>query len=237
MIDNDFFLSYKPLIIHVAKQYRGAGLDMEDLIQEGIIGLIHAAENFKEDKNIKFSTYATYWIKQSIDKAVSKYGRPIRLPANVYDNVRKVRKISRILETEGHDLDPSDIAARTGLTLEEVQIAIELDAGMSSLDEEKEEDVPLGDKIPSATFVDPYENISDEDTGQILERVLMTLSNREAEVLKLRFGIGEESPKTLEEIGAILNISKQRVSQIEDKAIHKLRNPARKKILIEALYD
>lgn len=226
------------LVVSVAKKYYGCGLPLLDLIQEGNLGLIKAAEKYDGSRGFRFSTYATYWIRQAISRALGDQSRTIRIPANMVELLSKVKKASAEL-TQKLGRQPSDkeIAQHMGIELDKVQTVMDLAQATTSLDTpvDDEGETSMGDLIADHSAENPLANIIKEANSQIIESILDTLGAREAEILKMRFGIIGDKAMTLEEVGAHYGLSKERIRQIENKAIRKLRNPARAKMLKEAM--
>lgn len=222
------------LVISVAKHYQGCGLSFLDLIQEGNTGLIRAAEKFDVSKGFKFSTYATWWIKQAISRAVADQSKTIRIPVHMTENINRLCATARDLVVKlGRDATNEEIAEAMGITAEEVKEIRSHMVEMTSLEMQvgDDEDVTVGSLVKDDKMPAPEHNILVEDSKSTIDTVLDTLSDREKNIIILRFGIGTEEPKTLEEVGKELGLTKERIRQIEAKALAKLRNPARIKML------
>lgn len=226
------------LVVPIAKRYYGCGLPLLDLIQEGNLGLIKAAEKYDGSKGFRFSTYATYWIRQAISRALGDQSRTIRIPANMVELLSKVKKATAELTQKlGRTPTDKEIATHMGIELDKVQTVMDLAQATTSLDTpvDDEGETCMGDLIADRGAENPMANIIREANSQIIAAVFDTLGSREAEILKMRFGIDAEKAMTLEEVGQHYGLSKERIRQIENKAIRKLRNPIRAKMLKEAM--
>ena len=226
------------LVVSVAKRYYGCGLPLLDLIQEGNLGLIKAAEKYDGSKGFRFSTYATYWIRQAISRALGDQSRTIRIPANIVELLSKIKKATSEL-TQATNRQPTDkeIADFLNVELEKVQTALDVSQSVSSLDVPVDDDgeTCMGDLIEDSHAENPFAKMVREANQQIVESVLSTLSTKEAEVLRMRFGINAVKPMTLEEVGKHYGVTRERIRQVENKAIRKLRNPLRARMLKEAM--
>lgn len=226
------------LVVPIAKRYYGCGLPLLDLIQEGNLGLIKAAQKYDGTKGWRFSTYATYWIRQSISRALGDQSRTIRIPANMVELLGKIRKATNELTLKNHR-QPTDeeIAKYLNEDLEKIQTILDISQAVSSLDVAVDEDgeTSVGDLVADHNAESGYGNLVKEANSQIVRAVLDTLPTREGEIMKMRFGIDHEKAMTLEEVGKVYGITKERIRQIENKAIRKLRHPARARMLREAM--
>jgi RNA polymerase primary sigma factor len=216
------------LVVSIAKRYLNHDMPLLDLIQEGNIGLMKAVDRFKYRRGFKFSTYATWWIRQAITRAIADHARTIRIPVHMIETLNRLSRINRGLFQElGREPTPEEIAKRSGLPLRKVRLILESSKKPLSLETPIGEDSDLGDFLEDKRTPSPSDSLLTQDLSQQVERALSSLSAKEAEILRLRFGIGEEGEHTLEEVGQRFDVTRERIRQIEAKALRKLRSPLR----------
>lgn len=226
------------LVVSIAKRYRGCGIPFLDLIQEGNMGLMKAVEKFEPARGYRFSTCATWYVRQAISRALGEQSRTIRIPGHVTDLLSKIKKVSIPLTQElGRAPTDEELSEALGVDLEKIRTAMDMSHALTSLDTPvgEDEETSIGDLVADYRTENALNNLIEETNRDIIENVFNTLPTREAEVLKLRFGIGEDQPLTLEEVGQRFGVTRERIRQIEVKAMRKMRHPARMKLLKEAM--
>lgn len=224
------------LVISIAKRHIGRGLSFQDLIQEGNIGLLKAVDKFDVSKGCRFSTHASWWIQQAISRAISNTGRTVRIPAHLVETINKMKRVaSELTVKNGYEPSPKELADALDTDEETIKHWFKISEDIVSLDVKikDDEDGTIGELIEDKSLSNPIGNILLEEQKEIFKNVLDTLTQRESDILQYRYGLKTDEPKTLEEIGGIYGLTKERIRQIESAALRKLRQPARVKMLKE----
>jgi RNA polymerase primary sigma factor len=222
------------LVVSVAKRYLRSGLPLLDLVQEGNLGLLKAVDRFQYRRGFKFSTYATWWIRQAITRAIADRGRTIRIPVHMVETLNKVSRVGRSLTGElGREPTPEELAKRVRIPARKIKLVLDSARKPVSLETPVGEDAALGQFIEDTTAGSPADEVMTQDLTAQMERALGRLTARERDVLRLRFGIGDERSHTLEEVGARFALTRERIRQIEAQALRKLRQRGDLKVFVE----
>jgi RNA polymerase primary sigma factor len=233
MVRNRLIKANLRLVITVAKKYLNRGLSFLDLIQEGNMGLMKAAEKYDYQKGFKFSTYSTWWVRQAITRAIADYARTIRVPVHILETMNKITKVTTPLYQElGRKPTLEEISHKAGLPLEKVRKIMKVSNGAVSIETPiGDDDSKLGDFIADPKSPSPFEELVGTSCKEEIDKVLSTLTPREEKIIRMRLGIGEKTEYTLEEVGDVFGLTRERIRQIEAKALRKLKHPSRRKRL------
>jgi len=216
------------LVVSIAKRYVNCDLPLLDLIQEGNIGLMKAVDRFQYRRGFKFSTYATWWIRQAITRSIADHGRTIRIPVHMVETLNRLTKVNRTLVNRlGHEPTPQELAQRTGIPSKKIRLIMETSRKPLSLETPIGEESALADFLEDKRTASPIEALATQELNEQVSRALASLTPKEEEILRLRFGIGVDSPLTLEEVGERFSVTRERIRQIEAQALRKLGHPTR----------